>query len=177
MNDPDTYHAFMLDYAAGNLSESMAIAATIHRMMSPQGAETAQVWNAVRTSLAPAGIDCSRGIDPTQRYEQAAGEIIDTDYDAISWRRALSGARTARLDGRKGSLMRLDPGDRVFSHGHSALEAMVVLDGALDDGRAVFEAGALVLATEGVRHRPEAAGNKACTCFVARADTPFWRFT
>ncbi len=177
MNDPDTYHAFMLDYAAGNLSESMAIAATIHRMMSHRGAEAAQVWNAVRTSLAPACLYLDGASDPTEHFEKTASDIIHTDYGSVSWKRGLSGARTARLDDSQGSLMRLEPGDRVFSHGHSTLEAMIVLEGALDDGRAVFEAGDLVLATPGIRHRPSAAGNTACTCFVARADTPFWRFT
>ena len=113
----------------------------------------------------------------TEHFEKTASDIIHTDYGSVSWKRGLSGARTARLDDSQGSLMRLEPGDRVFSHGHSTLEAMIVLEGALDDGRAVFEAGDLVLATPGIRHRPSAAGNTACTCFVARADTPFWRFT
>lgn len=177
MNDPDTYQAFMLDHAAGNLSESMDIAATIHRLMSVRGAETSEVWNAVRVNLAPADRVYKGHRKRTIEREEIATEIINTDFEQINWRRGLSGARTARLKATKGSLMRLKPGDRVYAHGHSTLEAMIVLEGALDDGRAVFEAGDLVLATPEVKHRPAAAGNKACTCFVARADTPFWRFT
>ena len=174
MNDPETYQTFMLDYATGNLSLSMSIAATIHRLMSSEGDDTARVWETVREILGKAGTDYREAID---RLEDVATDIIQTDYDAINWRRGLSGARTAKLDKESGSLMRLEPGDRVFAHGHSTLEAMIVLDGSLRDGRGTFDAGDLVLATSGIRHRPEAAGNKACTCFVARADTPFWRFT
>ncbi|WP_290844465.1 cupin domain-containing protein [Henriciella sp.] len=174
MSHADTYHAFMLDYATGNLSASMSLAATLHRLMSEEGDATARVWEAVRANIKAAGDDHKDAID---RMEDIATEIINTDYDDVMWRKGLSGARFSKLPENSGSLMRLEPGDRVFAHGHSTLEAMIVLEGALEDGRGTFGAGDLVLATPGERHRPAAAGNKPCTCFVARADTPFWRFT
>lgn len=174
MSNTDTYHAFMLDYATGNLSASMSLAATLHRLMSGEGDEIARVWEAVRANINPTGEDHQEAI---YRMEDIATEIINTDYDAVMWRKGISGARFCKLPENSGSLMRLEPGDRVFAHGHSTLEAMIVLEGCLEDGRDTFEAGELVLATPGERHRPAASGNKACTCFVARADTPFWRFT
>ena len=174
MSNPDTYHAFMLDYATGNLSASMSLAATLHRLMTEEGDEIARTWEAVRDNINPARED---HLEALFRMEDIAIEIINTDYDEVSWRKGLSGAQFCKLPENSGSLMRLQPGDRVLAHGHSALEAMIVLEGQLEDGRDTFDAGDLVLATPGERHRPAAAGNKACTCFVARADTPFWRFT
>lgn len=174
MNTPETYQAFMLDYASGNLSASMSLAATIHRLMSSKGDETAQIWETVRTTLSGNAPDRREAFE---RMEEVAADIIHTDYDAVDWRRSLSGARVSKLSNSSGSLMRLEPGDRVFAHGHSTLEAMIALEGALEDGRGCFDAGDLVLAEPGLRHRPAAAGNTSCTCFVARADTPFWRFT
>jgi anti-sigma factor ChrR (cupin superfamily) len=177
MNDPETYRAFMLDYAAGNLSESMAIAAAIHRLMSSHGDQTAQLWASVRAGLGGAASTDACRSRKTHLHEEVALDIIGTHFTEVRWQRALSGAQIANLKQGPGSLMRLQPDDRVFSHGHSTLEAMVVMEGALEDGRGIFETGELVLATPGVRHRPAAAGNKPCTCFVSRADTPFWRLT
>ena len=174
MSNTDTYHAFMLDYATGNLSASMSLAATLHRLMTDEGDEIARTWEAVRANIKEVSEDHREAL---YRMDNIATDIINTDYDEVQWRKGLSGAHFCKLPENRGSLMRLQPGDRVFAHGHSALEAMIVLEGKLEDGRDTFDAGDLVLATPGERHRPAAAGNKACPCFVARADTPFWRFT
>jgi uncharacterized RmlC-like cupin family protein len=175
MTDPATYQSFMLDHVAGNLGQGMHVAATIHTLMSREGKEARQVWQSVKVALAAD----ANAINPdrTPDFLEKALQIIETDYDDVKWRRGLSGLKYAKVSDAGGKLMRLHPGDRVFEHTHSALEAMVVLEGCLKDGRGHYEAGELVLATPSVRHRPEAAGNAACTCFVAQSDIPFWRFT
>ena len=52
--------------------------------------------------------------------------------------------------------MRLEPGQAVPAHGHSALEATIVLSGALDVDDEVFSVGDLVLGVPGERHKPAA---------------------
>lgn len=172
----DSYQAFMMDYAAGNLGPSMMLAGSLHRLMSSQGDEAAVLWETVRNVLRETG-----NIRPASGHnDQTVGEALDiihTDYSGLNWRQGLSGVKYAKLPSRKGQLMRLEPGRDVFSHGHSALEATVVLEGSLSDGLGIYHQGEILLAEPGLRHKPAAYGNDACTCFVARSPKPFWRLT
>ncbi|WP_158085576.1 cupin domain-containing protein [Henriciella aquimarina] len=167
----------MLDHAAGRLAPGMHLAAEIHRLMSTSGEEVATLWETVRDVL----MDKGRHVQPSAHLNDghiaAAIDIIHTDYSEVKWRRGLSGVRYAKCEGADGQLMRLNPGQTVLSHGHSALEATVVLEGVLDDGRGTYQQGDILLAEAGMKHRPAANGARACVCFVARSPRPFWRFT
>ncbi|MEQ8559620.1 MAG: cupin domain-containing protein [Henriciella sp.] len=176
MRSPDTYSAFMLDYAAGNLPPAMALAANIHRLMSSQGDEAALLWESVREVLLDARGESIQLCKPEEPVADAL-DIIHTDFSEVRWRRGLSGVKYAPTSARVGQMMRLEPGQNVYSHGHSALEATVVLEGALEDGHGVYKQGEILLADSGFKHRPAAHGNAACTCYVARSRTPFWRLT
>lgn len=176
MTAQDTYQAFMLDYVAGNLSPAMQTAAAIHRLMSSTGDEAAELWEVTRDVLSEDRQMLDDAKDQRNGIPEAL-DIIQTDFDAIRWRRGLSGVRYARPRCGDGQLMHLRPGQSVFSHGHSALEATVVLEGLFEDGRGTYRPGDIVLATPGVKHRPAASGNTACTCYVAKGYTAFWRFT
>ena len=175
----ETYEAFMLDYAAGNLSPAMLVAANIHRLISSRGDEAAILWESVRAALTDADstLDMSDIDRASEVAISSALDVIHLDYTELKWRRGISGVKYARPPSAAGQLMRLDPGQGVLSHGHSALEATVVLDGALDDGLGVYKQGDIVLAEPGIQHRPSAHGDKACICFVARSPTAFWRLT
>lgn len=172
----DTYYAFMLDYAAYNLPPSMQVAANIHRLFSSKGHEAALVWESASLLLKARQIS-DRRPEPVDDAMIAALEIIHMNYSGIRWRRGLSGVKYAKMPETPGQLMRLEPGQNVFSHGHSSLEATVVLEGVLDDGLGAYQQGDLLLAEPGMKHRPSASGNKACVCFVARSPKPFWRLT
>jgi len=176
MTTQDTYHAFMLDYAAGNLTPSLKVAANIHRLMSSRGDETALLWESVREVLRD---DAALVVRPESDDSSVsvALEIIHMDYADVRWRRGMSGVRYSNVSTADGQLMRLEPGQNVFAHGHSALEATVVLEGALEDGHGSFQQGDILLATPGIKHRPAALGDRACTCYVARSPRPFWRLT
>ena len=176
MTSSDTYHAFMLDHSAGQLTPGMQLAADIHRLMSSTGDEVAALWETVKSVLRDSGQPAPRDTRE-QRQIAPAIEIIHADYASVKWRRGISGVQYAKCAGEGGKLMRLHPGQGVFSHGHSALEATVVLEGCLDDGLGRYEPGDILLAEPGMKHRPAASGNQACTCFVARAPRPFWRLT
>lgn len=175
----ETYEAFMLDYAAGNLSRSMQVAASIHRLMSSRGEEAATLWECVSTALMDAQ-PATRTSGPEQGADRAlslALDLIHLDYSEIEWKRGLSGVKFAKSPNSAGQLMRLEPGQGVLSHGHSALEATVVLEGVLDDGNGIYGQGDILLAERGLKHRPSAYGARACTCYVARSPKPFWRLT
>lgn len=176
MTAQDTYQAFMLDYVAGNLSPALETAAAIHRLMSSTGDEAAELWEITRDVLHEGHAVHRPAHDPRKGIADAL-DIIQTEYDQISWRRGLSGVRYARPRNGEGQLMHLKPGQCVFSHGHSALEATVVLEGIFEDGIGSYRPGDIVLATPGIKHSPAAARNAACTCFVAKENTAFWRLT
>ena len=176
MTSQDTYHAFMLDYAAGNLTPSLSVAASIHRLMSSRGDEAATLWESVRDVLHK-DADCLDRRAPDEQAVSAALDIIHMDYADVRWRRGLSGVKYSNMPSAAGQLMRLEPGQNVFAHGHSALEATVILEGALDDGHGSYQQGDILLAIPGVKHKPAAFGNNACTCYVARSPRPFWRLT
>ena len=166
----------MMDYAAGTLAPAMMLAANLHRLMSSRGDEAALLWESVRNVLA-SHHDIKVGSENDDSTISEALEIIHTDYSGLQWRRGLSGVKYAKAPSRAGQLMRLEPGQDVFSHGHSALEATVVLEGALNDGLGSYQQGDILLAEPGLKHKPAAQGNDACTCFVARSPKPFWRLT
>ncbi|MEM5517565.1 cupin domain-containing protein [Henriciella sp. AS95] len=176
MTQQDTYQAFMLDYVAGALSPAMRTAATLHRLMTSEGDEAAELWEITRAELLRQSEQGSEDVSFDPDIE-AALSLIHTDYDEVSWRRGVSGVHYSPRTTTGGQLMHLKPGQSLFTHGHSALEATVVLEGVFEDGLGTYVPGDIVLATPGLRHRPAAGGNSACTCYVAKESTKFWRLT
>lgn len=179
----DAYHAFMLDHAAGTLSPAMELAGDLHVVMSCDGHDVSATWDMVADALlekvsGPAvAVEDRRARACGTREPSAISDILATDFDVLSWRRGLSGVRLAHSGVKGAHLMRLEPGQTVPRHGHSALEATVVLQGALDVDGEVYGVGDLVLGEPGKAHRPAAHGRIACVCFVAREPRPFWRLT
>lgn len=171
----DTYHAFMLDYAAGNLAPEMALAAHLHEVLSPDGAKNAEIWSKTKSLLTKSdnGSDLS---DAHNRLPEVL-ELAHGSFDDLPWRTGLSGVSFAKRGPDRGQLMRLNPGQAAPSHTHSALEATVVLVGEFADGHGTYKRGDIALAHPGKRHQPAAIGDVACICFVAKEPTPFWRFS
>ncbi len=167
----DAYHAFMLDHASGALSDDMSLAAELHVILSETGHKTADIWLATQDAMRPKVQLLAHDSLP-EALELAVG-----NFDAIPWKRGLSGVHFAKRGKGKGKLMRLDPGQAAPEHSHSALEATVVLAGEFDDGHGVYSRGDLVLGRPGVRHRPASHGDQMCICYVAQDALPFWRFS
>ncbi len=176
MTSSEIYSAFMLDHVAGNLSPAMHLAADIHRLMSSHGEDASTLWEAVRMALMEKD-SLETYLSSQNRQIALALDVIHSDFDRIRWRRGLSGVLYAKGAVKHGQLMRLRPNQSAYSHGHSKLEATVVLEGALDDGIGRYYPGDILLAEPGIKHKPASYGNNACTCFVARTPKPFWRFT
>ena len=177
-----TYHAFMLDHATGTLPPALMVAGDLHVCLSEDGAEAAAIWDAVGgallegSQLGENGPTLSRR-RPRRMRRPSPASLLSCDLDRLSWRRGLSGVRHARAGVRGGAFMRLEPGQSVPAHGHSALEATVVLRGELRVGERVHRVGDLALGVPGQAHKPEAESDAACICFVGRGAKPFWRLT
>ncbi len=177
-----TYHAFMLDHATASLPPALLVAGDLHVSLSASGAGTAALWDAVGGALLESA--ASRDMAATARrspwrslQRPQAPILLARDLDRLSWRRGLSGVRHSRAGVRSGAFMRLEPGQAVPKHNHSALEATVVLRGALRDDGKVYEPGDLALGIPGEFHQPQAEGDEPCICFVARGPRPFWRLS
>lgn len=177
-----TYHAFMLDHASGNLPAALMVAGDLHVSLSQHGAQSAAVWDAVGGVLlenASSEIGMKPGWRAARRKMKRpkVAELLSRDLDTLAWRKGLSGVRHARAGIPGGAFMRLEPWQAVPLHGHSALEATIVLRGTLLDGEEVYEQGDLALGIPGETHKPEAQGSEPCICYVGRGPRPFWRLS
>lgn len=170
----DTYESFLMDFVNGALSPDMALAAELHTVLSEDADDIVRVWRATQDVLSAEKGETGR----TQRpFLPEALEMACSSFDTVPWKRGLSGVHYAKRGKGKGQLMRLDPGQSAPQHGHSAMEATVVLQGEFDDGNGVYRRGDLVLGHPGTTHRPSAQGQEMCICYVARERTAFWRFS
>jgi len=180
---PDTYHAFLMDYASGTLPAALNLAGELHTHLKPEARDEVAVWEAVGGLLIE--LDEGQPATAPSRVRRVvpgaspltARDVLSVRFDDIRWRRGLSGVRHAGMGVRGGTFMRLDAGQAVPAHGHSVLEATVVLEGVLDVDGTSYEPGDIALGVPGLRHKPAAQGDHRCICYVARAPRPFWRLS
>jgi len=178
----EIYDAFMLDHAVGALNAGLRVAADLHVRLSDEGADKALFWDVVGGALLERDSSSLSAVKPPRRRRKpvlraSADTILNTDLDRLKWKSGLSGACHARTGLPHSHFMRLEPGKTVPAHSHSAMEATVVLQGALDVDGEIFNVGEIALGAPGETHKPAAAGNTQCVCFVARGERPFWRLT
>lgn len=178
----ETYTAFMLDRCTGALEPGLRVAADLHAALNPQGREAVGFWEAVGGALledAAEQVDAPRRRGHSSRDDEAlaVADILSRDLTNLNWRRSLGGVQTCKSGIARAHFMKLEPEDTVPRHGHSAIEATVVLEGELEDDGIVYRRGDIALGVPGRSHRPAAHGNSACICFVARGKRPFWRLT
>lgn len=172
----NTYSAFMLDYAAGALSQAEHLVADVHCALSAEGRSNAWLMDAIGGVLLERG-DAAKAIfrTPPGLTQSAAdtpppsglSRYLEDDLLALPWRRSLFGVQTLPADMPMASLLRLDPGDRAPSHGHGRRDVTVVLRGAFADEFGVYERGDLAFAEPGLKHTPRAVGDEPCVCLVA----------
>ena len=172
----------MLDHAVGALNSGLHVAASLHVNLSNDGAGRSALWDIVGGALLEQDNRALRMASPPRKRaaapcEDAVDKVLSTDLSILKWKHGLSGAGVARTGLPGSHFMRLDPGQNVPAHSHSAMEATVVLDGELEVDGEVFSVGDITLGVPGEVHRPAAHGHRACICFVARGNKPFWRLT
>ena len=186
MAPQDTYLAFMMDYAAGNQPEAIALAGDLHVMLSDGGRRAADIWSAVGgVLLESAGATAQQQIPDLPespkvaegRSQAGASRLLAMAEEPLRWRRGLSGVAYVPLGTPGAKFMKLERGQSAPAHGHGGLEATVVLHGRFSDGHGIYERGDIVLAVPGMRHKPRGEGAEPCICFVAeRPNRLSWLF-
>jgi anti-sigma factor ChrR (cupin superfamily) len=172
LTQADIYAAFMLDHATGALASELQLAGDLHVRLNQAGSEATDLWAIVGGVLledvAPEEGRTRRTLSQSGRDTQALADGLIGGSERLNWRRGLFGFDTAHLSPRLGRLLRMAPGKSVVEHGHNRLEATVILEGALDDGHAIYEVGDILFSWPGMRHKPRAVGEEQCVCYVGR---------
>lgn len=179
----DTYVAFMMDHAAGTHPESLALAGDLHMLLNREAAATAFAWSIIGGALLESaeGEPVATSPEPErltykrQRAAAGARAILDCASGDIVWKRGLFGAAYFPLGVPGGKLMMLEAGQGVPKHGHTVIEATVVIHGRLSDAFGDYGKGDLMLGEPGMHHKPVAAGNEPCICYVAEPPRFAWR--
>lgn len=179
-NQADTYTAFMMDHATGVHTPAMMLAGDLHRLLSDTGEQTADLWDTLGGALLESvGLDIDLPPAVTRKIAdespETAEEILAISDAHINWKRGITGIRYSKTRTPNAKFMKLEPGKSAPAHGHSDLEATIVLHGRFADGHGVYERGDLVIGEPGKYHKPAAYGDEACICFVAETPKKFWR--
>ncbi len=94
---------------------------------------------------------------------------LGVPFSEIRWRFRIPGVSEAVIampGDEKVSLLRVRPGAGVPKHTHTAVEATLVLSGALLDRGIAYRAGDVAIATEADDHRPRAGEDEDCICLA-----------
>ena len=173
----------MMDHAAGALPPALHMAGDLHRALDGDGHRTAAVWESLGGLLleaAPIGAGTANRRSAATRFARPAvsvDQMLSEDLDQLDWRRGMGGVQQAKTGVPMGSFMRLEPHQMTPAHGHTALEATVVLEGELVIDDEVYRKGHLVLGVPGERHQPMGGNCGTCICYVGRERRPFWRLS
>jgi putative transcriptional regulator len=99
--------------------------------------------------------------------------FVGCELAQLSWRKVGSGIEQAIVaDGDFGeaSFLRCRPGKRLRVHGHTGLEAMLVLKGAFKDGQVRYETGDLAVTDESRVHQPVVDLSGELICYMVSKD-------
>lgn len=179
----DTYAAFMMDHAAGNHPESLALAGDLHVMLCPAAARAAYTWSIIGGALLESGRAGpvagqhapSRRYRKRQRAPTGARNILDAAAQELPWKHGISGVPYFPVGVAGGRLMKLSPGQGVPKHAHICLEATVIIQGELRDEFGDYIKGEVMLGDPGMYHKPIAIGRETCICYVAEPPRFAWR--
>jgi predicted ChrR family anti-sigma factor len=180
----DAYAVFMLEYAAGALSDGERLAADLHRTLSGEGRRMAAVMEALGGALleehAARGPSTSKGSmdgalpafpartpSAEAKMDARLAPFLSGDLLALPWRRSLFRVHTLPTGVSNTKLLRLDPGQKAPDHGHARRDVTVVLQGCFSDEFGVYRRGDISFAEPGVRHAPTAQGDQPCVCLIA----------
>lgn len=184
----------LADYGAGALAEGWSLAIAAHLAMCSDCRADAIALDAIgggaleslpaapltdsALDYAMAAIQDARQTDP-EPTEPAAhptilpaplAEYVGGDVDAIRWQPIGGKVRQCILptrDGRASArLLTIPPGRAVPEHTHSGQEIILVLQGSVIDGDAVYGPGDVQQADADVTHMPAAGPGEVCICLL-----------
>jgi len=193
--------AFLMDYAAGNTSESMSLLIATHLALCPncrsRFADFESVGGAMLEALPAAAMDdgalsavlarlddpdladftpvSDPGNDGEDRpiLPQPLRSYVGTSPDNLAWQQVIRGLEEFDLEvgGAKTKLLRIKPGASMPQHTHEGRELTLVLDGTYDDEIGHFARGDVAVLDDEVDHRPIAGPGRDCIC-LAVIDAP-----
>ena len=190
----------LLGYAAGSLTEPIALVVASHAALCPETADAIRrlegVGGALLEGLAPAAMKpdaldralASLDLAPAPPRAIVTAEArallpapvwpyVKGDLKNLAWRRRSSAIETAELVGESGKrsafLMRVKGGHPVPRHTHRGLELTLVLTGAYCDASHCFVRGDIQVADPTIDHQPMAQDGEDCICLVA-LEAPIW---
>tara|TARA_Y100001970_G_scaffold293940_1_gene444841 strand:+ start:12012 stop:12668 length:657 start_codon:yes stop_codon:yes gene_type:complete len=102
-------------------------------------------------------------------------EYIECDLTDLNWKRSGRGIQEVTLKhdgGRRISLLRIRPDQRVPPHTHSGEEFTMVLDGGYNDGGAHYRSGDVSHLDGTVEHAPVADSDGPCLCLSVQTGPP-----
>ena len=181
-----------LDYAAGALSDGLAMAVALHVALDPEARRSADRLNAVGGVLmegdAGAALDDTaleramarlgevavepRATPAARRpsFEWAPAPLIPHLRPGMGWRRILGKFDEIRLDvpgdAYRVSLLRLEPGRGLPEHKHPGYEYTVCLQGGYTDATGSYSVGDFAVGPGGEHHEPIADPGEPCIALI-----------
>lgn len=117
-----------------------------------------------RTKAEEPTTNISGGAMPTM-----INNLVGGTSDNIPWRFRLPGISDYQISNDNGeeiSLLKAEPGAKIFQHTHEGDEATLVLSGSLQDGDKIFRAGDVSMVDETHTHNPSIIGTEPCICLI-----------
>src|SRR5262245_13497526 len=183
----------LLDYAAGNLPEGPALVVALHVALYPAARQTVDGLSALGGALlegedAPDGFDDAaleatlaklgaapvepkpQPATPRPGFEWAPAPLLPYLGSKARWKKKLGGFEEIRLNPRSDthrlSLLRLEPGQGLPPHYHTANEYTVVLQGGYTDNTGNYGVGDFAVGPGTQEHEPIADPGPACIALI-----------
>jgi len=184
----------LADYGAGTLAEGWSLAMASHLAMCPDCRATAIALDAIggaaldslpAVPMTDSALDYALSAIQDARQQQPEpprpaspnavlppplADYVGGDVDAIKWRSIGGKVRQCILpttDGKASArLLTIPPGTAVPEHTHSGQEIILVLQGSVVDGDAVYGPGDVQQADADVTHMPAAGPGDVCICLL-----------
>lgn len=191
--------AWLLDYAAGTLSEAWSLAVACHLTFCPhcraelrrlEAAGGGFLDGGEPAAMQPDSLEAAIGkldapLPVAIASDSAAGSpdmprplaaYVGDDFERLPWRWSGAGLHSIALPlpkmrGGMVSLLRIAPGQSMPVHSHRGEEMTLVLRGGFTDEHGIFQRGDIEFADGSVEHRPKAMHDQPCIC-LAVTDAP-----
>ena len=184
----------LMDYAAGNVHEPLALLVATHLALCPACREElreieliggALLLDVAEDSAQPpmlapvqagrGGLDRAAAHDGILRVPQPLRAYVGADLDQLDWHTTIRGVQEFVLargaHGVKSAMLRIDPGRQMPRHTHLGDEYTLVLQGGFTDQAGNYKRGDVAVADSSVTHRPTADVDEVCICLTA-VDAP-----
>jgi putative transcriptional regulator len=181
-------------YASGSLSEGMDVFVKGHLHFCPSCRSKIELLEIVAGELLSTSIDTAEIAAPSfnsvidkienckPTYDDEImpcikggampimiNNFVGKTSDEINWRFRLPGIsdyQISKNNGEEISLLKAEPGAKIFQHTHDGEEATLVLSGALQDGEKILRAGDVSIVNEEHTHNPAIIGDEPCVCLI-----------